>query len=48
MNPYGTTLGQARRAPCGSYAEALAKLAAVRKQREGRAYATVDAHPESR
>jgi predicted DNA-binding WGR domain protein len=41
----GTELGQVRRAPCGSYAEALEQLAAVGKQRESRGYAAVGAWP---
>ena len=38
----GTALGQVRRAPCESYGEAVDRLAAVRKQREGRGYAVVE------
>jgi predicted DNA-binding WGR domain protein len=37
----GTALGQVRRIPCGDYAEALAKLAAVARQRARRGYAPV-------
>lgn len=38
----GTALGQVRRAPCASYAEALSKLATVTKQRTRRGYAAVE------
>lgn len=41
----GTPMGQVRRAPCGSYAEAVGKLVAVTKQRERRGYAAVGARP---
>ena len=34
----GTALGQLRRAPCASYAEALERLAAITRQRERRGY----------
>jgi predicted DNA-binding WGR domain protein len=38
-----TPMGQMRRAPCDSYAEALGKLAAVTRQWERRGYAAVRA-----
>jgi predicted DNA-binding WGR domain protein len=42
----GTPRGQLRRVPCGSYAEALQKLAQVQKQRARRGYIAVGtAHP---
>lgn len=45
----GTPMGQMRRrAPCGSYVEALGKLAAVEKQRTRRGYAAVSKPPEHR
>jgi len=37
----GSALGQIRRAPCESYAEALEKLARVEKRRAQRGYAVV-------
>jgi len=37
----GSALGQVRRAPCESYAEALAKLAGVEKRRVRRGYVVV-------
>jgi predicted DNA-binding WGR domain protein len=39
----GSKLGQVRRAPCESYAEALDQLATVAKQRERRGYAPAGA-----
>lgn len=39
----GTALGQIRRVPCVSYADALEKLAAVERQRTRRGYAAVEA-----
>ena len=43
----GTRLGQIRRAPFGSYAEALDQLAAVAERREKRGYAPVGIRPST-
>lgn len=37
----GSPMGQIRRAPCASYAEAVKQLAAVRSQRQRRGYEPV-------
>lgn len=37
----GSPMGQVRRIPCASYAEAMKQLAAVRSQRKKREYETV-------